>query len=49
LAEDRQPLCSAADGRVIIETICAALTSHRAEGKRVTMPLANREHPFAGW
>ena len=47
IREDREPLCSAADGRVIVEMICAVFESHRVGGARVTFPLTNRQNPLA--
>jgi predicted dehydrogenase len=49
MREDRQPLCSAADGRLVIEMIMAAFASHRQNGERVTFPLSERENPLARW
>lgn len=49
LKENRQPLCSAEDGRVVVEMVCAVFESHRAGGGRVSWPLARRENPLAGW
>lgn len=46
MREDREPLCSAADGRVTVEMICAVLESHRLNGQRVTFPLATRQNPL---
>jgi predicted dehydrogenase len=46
IKEDRQPLCSAEDGRVIIEMISAVLESHRKQGQRVTLPLETRVNPL---
>ncbi len=46
IREDRQPLCSARDGRVIIEMISAVFESHRQDGARVKLPLENRTSPF---
>lgn len=48
MSENRQPLCSAADGAVIVESVCAAFASHRAGGLRLAMPLTSRSHPFVG-
>ncbi len=47
IRENREPLCSAADGRQIVEMICAVFESHRLGGQRVTFPLANRQNPLA--
>jgi predicted dehydrogenase len=46
IKEDRQPLCSAEDGRVIIEMISAVLESHRKQGQRVKFPLETRVNPM---
>ena len=45
--EDRPPLCSAADGRLAVEMICAVFESHRLSGQRVAWPLATRQNPFS--
>jgi hypothetical protein len=47
MKEDRQPLCSAADGRVTVEMICAVFESHRLNGQRVAWPLTSRGNPLA--
>lgn len=47
IQENRQPLCSAADGRVTVEMITAVLESHRQDGQRVAFPLATRDNPLA--
>lgn len=47
IREDRQPLCSAADGRVTVEMIHAVFESHRLQGRRVAFPLETRENPLA--
>jgi predicted dehydrogenase len=47
--ENRQPLCSAADGRLVIEMIMAVFASHRQDGRRVAFPLTDRENPLAQW
>ena len=46
IREDRQPLCSAEDGRTIVEMISAVFESHRLDGQRVTLPLKTRENPL---
>ena len=46
MREDRVPLCSAQDGRVIVEMISAVLESHRLNGQRVTFLLATRQNPL---
>ena len=47
IREDRAPLCSASDGRVIVEMISAVFESHRLGGQRVTFPLKTRENPLS--
>ncbi|MEP6673399.1 MAG: Gfo/Idh/MocA family oxidoreductase [Chthoniobacter sp.] len=47
MREDRAPLCSAADGRAVVEMIMAVFESHRLNGQRVTFPLATRQNPLA--
>ena len=46
IREDRQPLCSATDGRLAVEMICAVFESHRLGGQRVAWPLATRQNPL---
>lgn len=45
--ENREPLCSAKDGRVILEMIMGVFESHRLGGARACLPLKSRDHPFA--
>lgn len=45
--ENRQPLCSAQDGRLIIEMIAAVFESHRLNGQIVKFPLQTRQNPLA--
>ncbi len=45
--ENREPLCSARDGRVIVEMITAVFESARLNGQRVSFPLAIRGNPLA--
>lgn len=47
IREDRQPLCSARDGRVVIEMISAVFESHRLNGQRVPFPLQTRDNPLS--
>jgi len=47
IREDRAPLCSAEDGRIVIEMISAVFESHRLGGQRVTFPLKTRQSPLA--
>ncbi|MBM3882416.1 MAG: Gfo/Idh/MocA family oxidoreductase [Verrucomicrobia bacterium] len=46
LREDRAPLCSARDGRAIVEMIHAIFESQRLNGQRVEFPLATRTNPL---
>lgn len=46
IREDRAPLCSAVDGRTVLEMIMAVFESHRFSGQRVAWPLANRQNPL---
>jgi predicted dehydrogenase len=47
IREDRQPLCSARDGRTTLEMIAAVFESHRLDGQRVKIPLKARGNPLA--
>ena len=47
IREDRAPLCSAEDGRVIVEMISAVFELHRLGGARVTFPLKTRQAPLS--
>ncbi|MCX6900251.1 MAG: Gfo/Idh/MocA family oxidoreductase [Verrucomicrobia bacterium] len=47
MRENRAPLCSALDGRVVVEMICAVFESHRLNGQHVTFPLKTRQNPLA--
>jgi predicted dehydrogenase len=47
IRENRPPLCSARDGRTTVEMIAAVFESHRQNGQRVTLPLADRGNPLA--
>lgn len=44
--DNRPPLCSADDGRVVIEMIGAVLASHRNNGARIDWPLRERGNPL---
>lgn len=46
LREHRAPLCSAEDGRIVVEMICAVFESHRQSGQRIPWPLENRANPL---
>ncbi len=47
--EGRAPLCDAAEGARTVDMISAIMASHRAGGETVSLPLAGRGHPLAGW
>ncbi|MDZ4288985.1 MAG: Gfo/Idh/MocA family oxidoreductase [Prosthecobacter sp.] len=47
IEEKRAPLCSAEDGRVILEMIMGVFESQRQHGQRVTLPLKERGNPLA--
>jgi predicted dehydrogenase len=46
MRDGREPLCSARDGALTVEMICAVFESHRLGGQRVALPLASRENPL---
>jgi predicted dehydrogenase len=46
IGEGREALCSARDAAITIEMSCAALESHRQDGRRVPLPLTVRDNPF---
>lgn len=48
IESDRQPLASVYDARWTMEMIVAPFASERAQA-RVSLPLAQRESPLAGW
>lgn len=47
--EGRDHRSSGADGRWALEMIMGVYESHRRGGARVTLPLANRDHPLERW
>ena len=49
IQEIRPPLCSAADGRTVLEMTMGVFSSHVKGGSRVTLPLEDRRHPLADW
>jgi hypothetical protein len=49
IEQDRPTLCNEKDGRIVTEMIMGVFASHRAEGRRVEIPLSEREHPFLSW
>jgi predicted dehydrogenase len=46
MRENREPLCSARDGALTVEMICAVFESHRQNGQHVALPLKERDHPL---
>jgi hypothetical protein len=46
MKENREPLCSAEDGRVILEMVSGIFESHRLNGQRVALPLKDRVNPL---
>jgi predicted dehydrogenase len=46
IREGREPLCSARDGALTVEMICAVFESHRLGGARVPLPLKARANPL---
>ena len=46
--DDRPPVSSGHDARAALEMILAVYESHR-QGRRVALPLAERDHPLARW
>jgi hypothetical protein len=47
IREKRDPLCSAHEGRVLVEMVTGIFESARLGGQRVPFPLAIRENPLA--
>lgn len=48
LEEGRKPLSAGEDARAALEMIMAVYASHAA-GQRVSLPLAQRQHPLSSW
>ncbi|MFN5057607.1 MAG: Gfo/Idh/MocA family protein [Verrucomicrobiota bacterium] len=46
IAEKREPLCGPKAGLETVELTLAVFASFAADGKKVTLPLADRHHPF---
>ena len=46
IAEKREPLCGPEAGRETIELTLGVFASFAADGKKVTLPLADRQHPL---
>jgi predicted dehydrogenase len=44
---DRQPVCDAREGLTTVEMCCAVFESHRQGGRRVSIPLEERENPLS--
>jgi len=47
IQENREPLCSARDGRTTLEMIQGIFESHRIGGQRTALPLKERGNPLA--
>jgi predicted dehydrogenase len=47
MRENREPLCSARDGRAVVELITAVFESQRLNGQRVPFPLKTTGNPLA--
>lgn len=47
--ENREPLCSARDARVVLEMVLGVFESHRQNGQRVELPLKSRDNPITRW
>jgi predicted dehydrogenase len=46
IAEKREPLCGPKAGLETVELTLAVFASFAADGKKVTLPLADRQHPL---
>lgn len=46
IRDGREPFCSARDGALTVEMICAVFESHRQGGQRVMLPLKSRQNPL---
>jgi hypothetical protein len=46
IAEKREPLCGPEAGRETVELTLAVFASFAAGGKKVRLPLADRQHPL---
>ena len=46
IADKREPLCGPEAGRETVELTMAVFASFAADGKKVTLPLADRQHPL---
>jgi predicted dehydrogenase len=46
---DSTRVCTGDGGRAALEMVLAAYHSHRAEGRRIALPLSDRQHPLKGW
>jgi predicted dehydrogenase len=46
IAEKREPLCGPEAGRETVELTLAVFASFVADGRKVALPLADRQHPF---
>ena len=46
IKEQREPLCGPKDGLETVELTLAVFASFAADGKKVTLPLSDRQHPL---
>jgi len=46
---DQEPPASGTEGRLAFEMILGIYQSHRQEGRRVALPLVDRQHPLEAW
>jgi hypothetical protein len=46
IADKRQPLCGPEAGRETVELTLGVFASFAAGGKKVALPLADRQHPL---
>jgi hypothetical protein len=49
IEEGREHRSSGVDGRWALEMIMGTYESHRRDGARVALPLAERDHPLDRW
>jgi len=49
LEGDSTRICTGQGGQKALEMVLALYRSHRAGGRRIALPLANRRHPLKGW
>lgn len=42
-------ICTGHEGLTALEMVLSVYNSHRAGGRRIALPLVNRQHPLEGW